>query len=204
VGSPFKIYRYQGVERSVKFNLKLYYNTITERDVIIKKINYLKSLAFPYEKISEMTYGGNTFNSNGMVSARPNSQTPERTSQYAFSPQLFYFSVGDVYTNVLSLLESISFNIEDTVSWPNFQPNGIKADKDTDSILYPSVIDVSLSIKIIEQGLHSIDSATKTYKYNFDGNGTEAIESKPAEKAASGNNSIPQMRGVSQMRQLGT
>ena len=168
IGSPFKIYRYQGVERSVKFNLKLYYNTITERDVIIKKINYLKSLAFPYEKISEMTYGDK-----------------KQTSQYAFSPQLFYFSVGDVYTNVLSLLESISFNIEDTVSWPNFQPNGIKADKDSDSILYPSVIDASLSIKIIEQGLHSIDSATKTYKYNFDGKGIEAIESKPAEKTTS-------------------
>ena len=168
IGSPFKIYRYQGVERSVKFNLKLYYNTITERDVIIKKINYLKSLAFPYEKISEMTYGDK-----------------KQTSQYAFSPQLFYFSVGDVYTNVLSLLESISFNIEDTVSWPNFQPNGIKADKDGDSILYPSVIDASLSIKIMEQGLHSIDSATKTYKYNFDGKGIEAIESKPAEKTTS-------------------
>jgi hypothetical protein len=203
VGSPFKIYRYQGVERSVKFNLKLYYNTITERDVIIKKINYLKSLAFPYEKISEMTYGNNPFESNGTITARSNSQAVERTSQYAFSPQLFYFSIGDVYTNVLSLLESISFNIEDNVSWPNFQPNGIKADKDTDSILYPSVIDASLSIKIIEQGLHSIDSATKTYKYNFDGNGTEAIESKPAEKVASQNNSIPQMRGVSQMKQLG-
>ena len=167
LGSPFKIYRYQGVERSVKFNLKLYYNTIKERDTIIKKINYLKSLAFPYEKISQMTYGDKN-----------------QTAQYAFSPQLFYFSVGDVYTNVLSLLESISFNIEDNVSWPNFQPNGIKADKDGDNILYPSVIDASLSIKIIEQHLHSVDSGTdtKTYKYNFDGNGIEAIEAKPAEK----------------------
>jgi hypothetical protein len=182
VGSPFKIYRYQGVERSVKFNLKLYYNTITERDVIIKKINYLKSLAFPYEKISEMTYGDK-----------------KQTSQYAFSPQLFYFSVGDVYTNVLSLLESISFNIEDTVSWPNFQPNGIKADKDADSILYPSVIDASLSIKIIEQSLHSIDSATKTYKYNFDGNGIEAIESKPAEKAASTDRPLNQNFGLGEV-----
>lgn len=167
LGSPFKIYRYQGVERSVKFNLKLYYNTIKERDTIIKKLNYLKSLAFPYEKISQMTYGDN-----------------KQTAQYAFSPQLFYFSVGDLYTNVLSLLESISFNIEDNVSWPNFQPNGIKADNDKESILYPSVIDVSLSIKIIEQQLHSIESGTdtKTYKYNFDGNGTEAIEAKTAEK----------------------
>jgi hypothetical protein len=148
------------------------------------------------EKISEMTYGNNPFESNGTVSARSNSQAVERTSQYAFSPQLFYFSVGDVYTNVLSLLESVSFNIEDTVSWPNFQPNGIKADKDADSILYPSVIDASLSIKIIEQGLHSIDSATKTYKYNFDGRNTPAITSikdeapKPAQQTTAQLNAL--------------
>ena len=159
LGSPFKIYRYQGVERSVKFNLKLYYHTLVERTAMMKKINYLKSLAFPYEKISEMKYGGDT-----------------QTSQYAFSPQLFYFTVGDMYDSVLSHLESISFNIEDNVSWPNFQPNGKASNTVDDNMLYPSVIDVSLSIKIIEQDLHYIDNSTKTYNYNFDGNITDAIE----------------------------
>ena len=159
LGSPFKIYRYQGVERSVKFNLKLYYHTLVERTAMMKKINYLKSLAFPYEKISEMKYGGDT-----------------QTSQYAFSPQLFYFTVGDMYDSVLSHLESISFNIEDNVSWPNFQPNGKASNTVDDNMLYPSVIDVSLSIKIIEQDLHYIDNRTKTYNYNFDGNITDAIE----------------------------
>jgi hypothetical protein len=160
LGSPFKINRYQGVERSVKFNLKLYYHTKKERDTMMKKINYLKSLAFPYEKISEMKYGGDT-----------------QTSQYAFSPQLFYFTIGDMYESVLSHLESISFNVEDNVSWPNFEPNGLADDNTapSDAILYPSVIDVSLSMKIIEQNLHSADTATKTYKYNFDGNNTDAI-----------------------------
>ena len=47
IGSPFKVNRYTGVERTLKFNLKLYYTTLTEREVMIKKINYLKSLAFP-------------------------------------------------------------------------------------------------------------------------------------------------------------
>lgn len=160
LGSPFKVYRYQGVERSVKFNLKLYYNTVKERNTMMQKLNYLKSLAFPYEQISEMTYGDN-----------------KQTSQYAFSPQLFYFSVGDMYKNVLSHLESISVNVEDNVSWPNFQPNGKSATNSADEILYPSVVDVALSIKIIEQNLHSVDSATKTYKYNFDGRNTPAITS---------------------------
>jgi hypothetical protein len=171
LGSPFKVYRYQGVERSVKFNLKLYYNTIKERTAMMQKLNYLKSLAFPYEQISEMTYGDN-----------------KQTSQYAFSPQLFYFSVGDMYTNVLSHLESISINVEDNVSWPNFQPNGIDATNSADEILYPSVVDVAFSIKILEQNLHSVDSTTKTYKYNFDGRNTPAITSikdeapKPAQQ----------------------
>ena len=160
LGSPFKVYRYQGVERSVKFNLKLYYNTITERNTMMQKLNYLKSLAFPYEQISQMTYGDN-----------------KQTSQYAFSPQMFYFSVGDMYKNVLSHLESISVNVEDNVNWPNFQPNGKAATNPDDEILYPSVVDVALSIKIIEQNLHSVDSTTKTYKYNFDGRNTPAITS---------------------------
>jgi hypothetical protein len=160
LGSPFKVYRYQGVERSVKFNLKLYYNTVKERNVMMQKLNYLKSLAFPYEQISQMTYGDN-----------------KQTSQYAFSPQMFYFSVGDMYKNVLSHLESISVNVEDNVTWPNFQPNGKDATNPADEILYPSVVDVALSIKIIEQNLHSVDSTTKTYKYNFDGRNTPAITS---------------------------
>jgi hypothetical protein len=101
----------------------------------------------------------------------------KQTSQYAFSPQMFYFSVGDMYKNVLSHLESISVNVEDNVTWPNFQPNGKDATNPADEILYPSVVDVALSIKIIEQNLHSVDSTTKTYKYNFDGRNTPAITS---------------------------
>lgn len=198
LGSPFKVYRYQGVERSVKFNLKLYYNTVKERNTMMQKLNYLKSLAFPYEQISEMTYGGNPFNSNGTISASTNrsSQTPERTSQYAFSPQLFYFSVGDMYTNILSHLESISINVEDNVTWPNFQPNGMDATNSSDEILYPSVVDVALSIKIIEQNLHSVDSATKTYKYNFDGRNTPAITSiKDAAPKASQTTAADSLKG---------
>ena len=49
LGSPFKSYRYLGVERTLNFELKLYYNKEDEKNVMIKKINYLKSLAFPYE-----------------------------------------------------------------------------------------------------------------------------------------------------------
>jgi hypothetical protein len=180
VGSPFKVNRYQGVERSLKFNLKLYYLTNGQKQNMVKKINYLKSLAFPYDEISEIKYGGE-----------------KQTSQYAFSPNLVYLSIGDMYKNVFGFIESLSFSIEDNVTWPsNF-------DDPTDTFMYPSVVDVSIGMKIIEN--HKTDTSTDitTYKYDFDGRGNdnsvlETINTTPV------NNSIPQMRGVSQMRQLGT
>jgi hypothetical protein len=157
VGSPFKTYRYQGVERSVKFNLKLYYMGFAGKQRMIQKIDYLKSLAFPDEKIAEITYGS--------------SQTSQ-TSQYAFSPNLIFFSIGDLYKNMFGYIESLSFNIDDNVVWSNFNPTNLS---DGDSSLYPSVMDVSVGIKIIEN--HSI--LDNVYNYNF--NGTRVIDKKRLE-----------------------
>jgi len=158
IGSPFKVYRYGGVERSLKFNLKLYYFDEFERSSMIKKINYLKSLAFPYESISEITYGNS-----------------KETAQYAFSPNLFEVSLGDMYSNVFGYMESLSFNVEDTTTWPNFAPNGIVSDK-REASLYPSIIEASISIKIIENHKTEIVNGTQTYKYNFDGRGDVHIK----------------------------
>lgn len=161
LGSPFKVNRYQGVERSLKFNLKLYYTTVKEKGVMIKKVNYLKSLAFPYEEISEMTYGGN-----------------KQTSQYAFSPNLVYLTIGDMYKNVYGYIESLSFSVEDNTVWPSADPNGNQDGRGTlqqffglenDNTLYPSVIDVSIGMKIIENHKTETKAGITKYKYNFDG-----------------------------------
>jgi len=162
IGSPFKVNRYQGVERSLKFNLKLYYTTPAEKNTMIKKINYLKSLTFPYEEISQITYGGGN-----------------ATSQYAFSPNLLYVSIGDMYKNVFGFMESLSFSVEESVPWPNNDANlnndgrpglmkmfGIKYDNH----LYPSVVDVNIGIKIIENHKPETQMGGITkYKYDFDG-----------------------------------
>jgi hypothetical protein len=61
-------------------------------------------------------------------------------------------------------------------------------------------VNVSFGMKIIEN--HSVDKGTVTkYKYNFDGLSESVITAPPKTGI---DNSIPQMRGVSQMRQLGT
>jgi hypothetical protein len=146
LGSPFKVNRYMGVERSLKFNLKLYYTTPGEKQNMVKRINYLKSLAFPYDEISEMKYGGGT-----------------QTSQYAFSPNLVYLSIGDMYKNVFGFIESLSFSIEDNVTWPA----GFNDPADT--FMYPSVVDVSIGMKIIENHKTETQNDITTYKYDFDG-----------------------------------
>jgi hypothetical protein len=150
VGSPFKIHKYNSVERALKFEMKLYYETKEEKEIMIKKINYLKSLAFPYEQISEIQLGSS-----------------QENSQYAFSPNLFYLSIGDLYKNMLGFIETLSFSIDENTTWPNFNYNMEEGKKND---LYPSVVNVSIGMKIIEQ--HTTEKSkggiTK-YKYNFDG-----------------------------------
>jgi hypothetical protein len=153
--------RYIGVERTLQFTLKVYYTTVREKDVMIKKVNYLKSLAFPYEEISEMKYGGDT-----------------QTSQYAFSPNLIYLTIGDMYKNLYGYIESLSFEIDDNTVWPNSNPNGGTSGSNTSigllsnlaNTLYPSVIDVQIGMKIIENHkTEAIAGGITKYKYNFDG-----------------------------------
>jgi hypothetical protein len=158
LGSPFKVNRYLGVERTLQFTLKLYYTNVKEKDVMIKKVNYLKSLAFPYEEIYEMKYGvfGNA------------------TSQYAFSPNLFYLTIGDMYKNLYGYIESLSFEIDDNTVWPNGDPNGYNS---ADNTLYPSVIDVQIGMKIIENHkTETTEGGITKYKYNFDGRFDKTIE----------------------------
>ncbi len=167
IGSPFKVNRYTGVERSVKFNIKLYYLQESQKKLMIKKINYLKSLAFPDSNVVTSNFG--------------------TTSQYAISPNIIKFSIGSLYKNIAGYVESLSFEIDDNTSWPKqgksassmlgrsinqIGRNSFNSDFETDNndenFMYPSVVDVSISIKIIEN--HIIDgSTTKVFKYNFDG-----------------------------------
>jgi len=151
VGSPFKVYRYGGVERTLKFDLKLYYTAEFEREVMIKKINFLKSLAFPFDEISMVQYADSKEFTNN---------TPAM-----FSPNLVHLNIEGLYNNVLGIVDNIGFSIDDNTGWSNFNTY---MEDGADGSLYPSVINVSISMKLIEN--HTIPKGTTTYQYNFDGN----------------------------------
>lgn len=159
VGSPFNIYRYGGVERSLKFNLKLYYLDDLDKNIMIKKVNYLKSLAFPDRDIKTIQFDG-------------------KNSQYAMAPNLVKVSIGSLYKNIPGYIESLGFQIEDNTAWPSvsmYDKSDSYRKKATDAkfgkneFLYPSIIDVSISMKIIETHNIEDNNGTKTYRYNFDG-----------------------------------
>jgi hypothetical protein len=164
LGSPFNIYRYSGVERSLRFNLKLYYTNTKERDAMIIKINYLKGLAFPDTDVKAIQFGDASTGIN---------------NQYAMAPNLVKVSIGSLYKEIPGYVESLSFEIDDNTTWPN--SDGY--DEGTDiTFLYPSVVDVSIGLKIIEN--HKIESGTgttKTYRYDFNG-GIAANEKRKEEK----------------------
>lgn len=153
IGSPFNVYRYQGVERSLKFEFKMYYLDLLSKQSMISNLNSLKELTFPFNEVSHIKYAN-------------------KEVALAFSPNLIELSINGLYEKIFGFIDNLSFSIDDAVSWSTTDPNGIGKGEDVQ--LYPSVINVSFSMKIIENptlDTHSTKTDTKVYRYNFDGLG---------------------------------
>ena len=76
---------------------------------------------------------------------------------------------------MFGFIETLSFSIDDATSWSNLNYN--MKDGESNKI-YPSVISVSIGMKIIEQHTtETIKGGITKYKYNFDGLGGEPIQS---------------------------
>ena len=152
IGSPFNVYRYQGVERSLKFEFKLYYVDNVTKHRMISNLNSLKELTFPYNEVSHIKYAKNDV-------------------ALAFSPNLIELSISGLYNNMFGFIDSLSFSIDDNTSWSTTDPN-MSSNYEFDTQLYPSVINVSFSMKIIENPVlddSAVKTGTKVYRYNFDG-----------------------------------
>lgn len=152
LGSPYKIRRYGGVERSLKFEFKLYYLDEVTKYRMISNLNSLKELTFPYNEISDIKYG-------------------DKSTALAYSPNLIELSIGQLYKNVLGIIDSLSFSIDDNASWATTDPNQASV-MEFNNALYPTVINVSFSMKIIERHLiddSAVNTGTKVMRYRFDG-----------------------------------
>jgi len=161
VGSPYKIRRYGGVDRSLKFEFKLYYLDEITKYRMISNLNSLKELAFPYNEISDIKY-------------------KNESTALAYSPNLIELTIGQLYKNVLGAIDSLSFSIDDNTSWASTDPNQSSA-AEFNNRLYPTVINVSFGMKIIERHMvddSAVNTGTKVIRYNFDGYDNYTISAK--------------------------
>ena len=127
IGSPFNYYTYSSIERSVSFNFKMYSTTPTQHVACWQRLNFLTGLAYP------QGYSG----------------------PYAVPPFVL-FTLGSLYKNQPTYIESLSYTMDDNAGWEigsigapeKVTVNGkqvlIKDYK------LPIVIDVSITLKLLE------------------------------------------------------
>ena len=153
VGSPFKIYRYAGVQREIKFDFKVYWldtnrgSTTNQMYVMSKKLEELRKLAFPQEKLAVIQLGG-----------------VSNYAPLAFTPNIVKFSLGNFYKNMDCIITSMDMNIDSDISWASDDP--FFATQGSETIVYPTVVNVSMGLTILET--HTINGATATITYNMD------------------------------------
>ncbi len=152
VGSPFNVYRYSGVERSIKFNLKLYYTDSNSKKAMIKNLDFLKTLVHPYEELSTITYGSGS----------------AQTAALAFSPNLVEFSITGLYTKLFGFVEELGISIEDNTSWATIGNESGSYMSGTNEAPYPTIFDISLGFKIIP----NIKIENNKYIYDFNNGNT--------------------------------
>jgi hypothetical protein len=149
VGSPFNIYRYGGVERSIKFDLKLYYTDLNTKNIMIKNIDKIRKLTYPNEDLVAIAYNNNA-----------------GYSPLVFKPNLVYLSINGLYDNLLGIIESISISIDDNITWPSMDENMSKMKNE----LHPSVVNVSFGFKVLENPKIEKQNGKQKLVYDFRGN----------------------------------
>ena len=112
IGSPFNYYTYSGIERSVGFNFKIFSLNVDEHKIAWDKLNFLTSLVYPQ-----------SYFSNSSV-----------------APPFIQFTLGDLYKNKNSFIESLSYTFDDSTPW----------DIDAKNYRLPMIIDVAVGLKFIE------------------------------------------------------
>ena len=143
-GNPFSYYTYTGIERNVSFNFTIYPMNSAELANNWTKIEFLTSLTYP------LGYQGGQI---GAVRA-----------------PIVYFTMGDLYKDKESFIDSLQYTIPDNSNWQLdgkqtdyessdtfFSENGgTKVDVDKGYKL-PHLIEVAITMKFIEQRANTED-----------------------------------------------
>jgi hypothetical protein len=141
VGSPFKNYRFNDVERIIRISFKVYWLTNAQQMFARQKLSSLRALAFPSSNLQNIKIGTNKY------------------APLVFTPQIVKFSLGNYYRNMNVVVSNVSLGVPQQVSWASTNPEFTEET----SIVYPTAVDVSMDMMIIETHIQNKDN-TITYQ----------------------------------------
>jgi len=161
VGSPFKVYRYNGVERTLKFDFQVYWLDNGQQEIMERKLNSLREFVFPSANLTTIDIGN------------------KKNNPLVFSPNLIQLTIGDLYKNVKGIVSNLSIGVAQKTTWATSSPD---FNQTQNSFVYPNVVDISFEMKIIEN--HKI-STSDTIIYRFTkADETDAIVTDPQQSTA--------------------
>jgi hypothetical protein len=146
VGSPFNTYRYNGVERKISFDFKVYWIDNGQQVVMRDKLNLLRELSYPSSRVRSISLGDK------------NEYMPS-----VFSPNIIQMSIGGLFKNIKGFVSNLSISVPQETTWASSNPTFLPANS---NIVYPHYVDVSFEMTIIEN--HSINTKDDTITYRFD------------------------------------
>jgi uncharacterized protein YjbJ (UPF0337 family) len=155
VGSPFNNYRYTGVERKIGFDFKVYWIDNGQQIVMKDKLNILRNLVYPSSSLTTVLMTGTDY------------------KPIFFTPNTIQLSIGDLFKNLKGFVSNLSISIPQEAPWASSNPNFLAGNS---NIIYPTFVDVSFEMTIIEN--HEINYEDEIITYKFD----DADEFPPVKK----------------------
>lgn len=160
VGSPFKVYRYVGVEREISIDFKVYYFgdvddriangvMVSQQSSIMKaKLNELRKLVYPDEKVITVDLKNADY------------------SPLVFRPTIVNFSLGHYYQNMKAIVTGLDISVPKEVSWAHSNPKYDGTIKKP--IVYPTCVEVSIKFKPLENATIRTVGDKKKLTYKLD------------------------------------
>ena len=163
VGNPFNFYTYNSIERSVTFTFKVFSLNYSEHKKAWARLSFLSSLVYPQSYVNK---------------------------NYV-TPPFIKFTLGDMYKEKAAFIESLTYTVDDNSTWEIGLKQDVATNVDTNyifgktsarkasstdpqnpgegSYILPKIIEVAMTLKIIETPKEMMDIDTNGIKvlYGF-------------------------------------
>jgi hypothetical protein len=146
IGNPYNFYTYNGIDRSVSFNFKIFSLNDLEHKSMWQKISFLTTMVYPQKFASPY-----------------------------ITPPFIKFTLGDMYNNKEAYIESLSYTIDDNTPWEIGLTKSNRNFDYVDDISLkdyklPTIISVQITLRFVESQTTHWDGNDKPKRlYDYGG-----------------------------------